>query len=76
MNINDYMKVSNKYGICPNCKDDTIGNGSKFIIEDNTFVRSCRVCGFEVQGHIDENNELVEDKILNHLKKNKNIKSP
>lgn len=48
MNLTDSMELIKKYGTCPKCGNDKIGNGQgTLIIEDNVFERSCS-CGWKV----------------------------
>lgn len=58
MNIQMLMEVTKKIAVCPCCGDETVGNGSKFVIEDAQFERSCRECGWEIKGRV-ENNEII-----------------
>lgn len=58
MTIPMMMKVTKLIEKCPVCGDDTVGNGSKFIVEEDTFERTCRECGWRIAGKV-ENNKLV-----------------
>lgn len=58
MNIAMTMEVTKIIEKCPVCGDNTVGNGSKFIVEKDTFERSCRECGWRITGKV-ENNKLV-----------------
>lgn len=60
MSISMTMKVTNLIGKCPVCGDDKIGNCSKFIIDDETFERTCRKCGWSITGKIEDNKVIVE----------------
>jgi len=35
MDMSSIGKITETVAICPVCGDDTVGNGSKFIVEDN-----------------------------------------
>lgn len=59
-NIPMMMKVTKMIEKCPMCGDDTVGNGSKFVIEDKTFERTCRECGWRVTGKVKNNEVIVE----------------
>lgn len=42
------VKLINKYGNCPVCDNDKVGNGEgTLIVEDNVFTRTCK-CGFKI----------------------------
>ena len=58
MNIPMMVQVTKLIEKCPVCGDDTVGNGSKFIVEEDTFERTCRECGWRIIGKV-ENNKLV-----------------
>ena len=53
MQMERTLDLIKKYGTCSVCGDATVGNGSKLIIEDSSFCRTCRECGWEVKGIID-----------------------
>lgn len=52
------MEVTNLIAKCPVCGDETIGNGSKYIVEEETFERTCRECGWKITGKV-ENDKLI-----------------
>lgn len=58
MTIPMMVKVTKLIAKCPVCGDETIGNGSKYVIEEDTFERTCRECGWRIAGKV-ENNKLV-----------------
>ena len=60
MNIPMMMKVTKLIEKCPVCGDNTIGNGSKFIIEDETFERTCRECGWRIVGKVENDKVIIE----------------
>lgn len=65
MNINMSMRVMKMVERCPVCGDETIGNGSKFIIDEDTFERTCRECGWNVTGKVEDNNVIItSDNVL------------
>ncbi|MGY0692940.1 DUF3797 domain-containing protein [Virgibacillus sp. FSP13] len=48
MIISDSLALIKKYGKCPKCGNDKIGNGEgTMVIEDNVFERTCK-CGWSV----------------------------
>lgn len=58
MTISMMVDVTKLIEKCPVCGDSTIGNGSRFIVEEDTFERTCRECGWRITGKV-ENNKLV-----------------
>lgn len=56
--IVSFTEVTNLIEKCPVCGDSTVGNGSKFFVEEDTFERTCRECGWRITGKV-ENNKLV-----------------
>ena len=60
MNIPMMMRVTKLIEKCPVCGDNTIGNGSKFIIEDETFERTCRECGWRIAGKVENDKVIIE----------------
>ena len=44
----------------PGVRSDKIGNGSLLNIEDISFKRTCRECGWIVEGVADENGNIHE----------------
>ena len=60
MNIKTTLEIINKYSKCQICVDETVGNGSKLDIDDSEFLRTCRECGWEVKGIVDDNEEIIE----------------
>lgn len=62
MKASKMITLMDKYGICPDCANHYIGNGSgKLIVGDEFFYRSCK-CGWEV--NVDEDNNPIEKKGL------------
>lgn len=59
MNMDMMMKITEMVEKCPVCGDDTVGNGSRFIIEENTFERTCRECGWKITGEIKDDEIVV-----------------
>lgn len=55
------MDIIAKYGQCPICGSDKIGNGSRLVIEDKSFFRSCKNCGWKVSGYVDDDGTIVEE---------------
>ena len=53
------VKVTKLIEKCPICGDDTVGNGSKFYIEEDTFERTCRNCGWRITGRAEGNKLIV-----------------
>ncbi|EDS77272.1 MULTISPECIES: DUF3797 domain-containing protein [Clostridium] len=42
------VSLINKYGNCPVCGNDKVGNGEgTLVVEEDTFKRTCK-CGFEI----------------------------
>lgn len=54
------IKIIEKYGRCPVCGSDKIGNGSILNIEDISFKRTCRECGWIVEGAADGDGNIHE----------------
>ena len=46
MDIRTTMQVMNLIETCPVCGDSSFGNGSRLVIEEATFERTCRECGW------------------------------
>ena len=69
MNIPMMMKVTKLIEKCPVCGDDTIGNGSKFIIEEETFERTCRECGWRITGKVEDDKVIIESDNREELSK-------
>lgn len=58
MNISKLLPALNKYAICPECKNQHIGNGEGGIHIDGKYIRYCK-CGFKVTVYLD-GNEVIE----------------
>ena len=58
MTVRMLIEVTKLIEKCPVCGDSTVGNGSKFVVEEDTFERTCRECGWRITGKV-ENNKLV-----------------
>lgn len=69
MNIPMMMKVTKLIEKCPVCGDDTIGNGSKFIIDEETFGRTCIECGWRITGKVEGDKVIVESDNREELSK-------
>ena len=69
MDISSVMQITETVAICPVCGDDTVGNGSKFIVENNIFERTCRHCGWRITGKIENDMITVTSDNRNELKK-------
>ena len=54
------IKIIEKYGRCPVCGSDKIGNGSILNIEDISFKRTSRECGWIVEGVVDGEGNIHE----------------
>lgn len=54
MNCGMTLIVMEKISKCPVCGDETVGNGSVLLIEEDTFKRTCRKCGWEIRGRVGE----------------------
>lgn len=43
------LELMNKYGKCPECRNEMLGNGEgKLLIEDDVFIRECK-CGWSIK---------------------------
>lgn len=61
MDINNTLKLLNKYGKCPNCGEERLGNGyGTLSIDDFDFKRTCK-CGFSVEVKVDKNNKIIKE---------------
>lgn len=61
MNIFKSMALMEKYGECPNCGNDLIGDGQGgLIVEEDTFRRFCK-CGFDIT--VDENGNEIKGRV-------------
>lgn len=60
MNIEIAIIITKMIKTCPVCGDNTVGNGSKFIIEDETFERTCRKCGWRITGKIENDKVIIK----------------
>jgi len=69
MDMSSIGKITETVAICPVCGDDTVGNGSKFIVEDNTFERTCRHCGWRITGRVENGMIVVTSDNRNELMK-------
>ena len=59
MNVFKTVELIDKYGKCPKCGSDKIGNGSgSLIVEEDTFYRSCK-CGWKIKTN--EKGEILDD---------------
>ena len=58
MDIRTTMQVMNLIETCPVCGDNNLGNGSRLVIEETTFERTCRECGWQIVGKV-ENGEVI-----------------
>lgn len=58
MTVRMLMEITKLTAKCPVCEDETIGNGSQYVIEEDTFERTCRECGWRITGKV-KNNKLV-----------------
>ena len=48
MNMLKSIELMDKYGECPDCGNEMIGNGQGgIVVEDGTFRRFCK-CGFDI----------------------------
>ena len=63
------IKVVKMVEKCPVCGDDTVGNGSKFIFEEETFERTCRECGWRITGKVENNKVIVKSDNRDELNK-------
>lgn len=49
------VKLMRKYGACPKCGNELLGEGQgKLLVEDDTFYRSCN-CGWSIKLDSEEN---------------------
>jgi hypothetical protein len=47
MNAMLFLQIMKKYGKCPDCGSEKLGNGEGTLeVDDDTFKRTCK-CGFE-----------------------------
>lgn len=53
------IKIIEKYGRCPVCGSDKIGNGNILEVEDVSFKRTCQ-CGWKVTGTVDLEGNILE----------------
>lgn len=60
MEIANVLKVMEMVSKCPVCGCEKIGNGSKFIAENDVFERNCRECGWKIKGRIENNSIIIE----------------
>lgn len=59
MNILKTVELIDKYGKCPKCGSDKLGNGKgSLVVEDKTFYRSCQ-CGWSIKTN--EEGEIIND---------------
>lgn len=60
MNIRSVIKLTKKYGKCPNCGNEKLGNGQGyFTVHNDSLVRYCK-CGFKIR--VDENDNIIKDR--------------
>lgn len=69
MNIKMLIEVNELIAKCPVCTDETIGNGSELIIEENTFKRTCREYGWVITGEVNDNKIIITYDNRDELKK-------
>lgn len=53
MNMFKSLELMEKYGVCPNCGNDLLGeNQGGIVVEEGAFRRFCK-CGFDLVIHSD-----------------------
>ena len=53
------IKIIEKYGRCPVCGSDKVGNGNILEVEDVSFKRTCQG-GWKVTGTVDPEGNILE----------------
>lgn len=68
MNMLKSIELMDKYGECPDCGNEMIGNGQGgIVVEDGTFRRFCK-CGFDIT--TDEDGKILNIKSKTIIKNN------
>lgn len=61
MDADKFLYLMNKYGNCPDCGSDRLGDAEGEGKLDHVFIRSCK-CGFEVEVHEYQNRRTNDEK--------------
>lgn len=71
MSVDKIIKLNNEYAICPECRNEYIGNGQGGIYNDDyKFIRYCK-CGFKVTV-FENGGEITERTNISQLDKKVN----
>lgn len=63
------MQLIRMVGRCSVCGSEKIGEGSKFVIENDSFERTCGNCGWKASGIIKNSRIVIENNNARELTK-------